>query len=270
MCFYVNQFLSAKLGSFSEHLDFFKTLVYLKYELVPILINFERDSITIKFFMIELLRKKINFLLPAFFFFLAAGIILISINKSDIHLFINHFHTPFFDWFFFIMTNLGSGFFALVVIFILMLFRYRYAFYTALSFITSGFIVQVLKRTVFQDIARPLVYFQGSTNLYLIPGTEVNVLGSFPSGHATTAFALCFCLSVILTKSCGKRFDLLLFFIALLVAFSRVYLSQHFFADIYFGSFIGILTAMVFYKYIFHLEKKWMDKSLFNLSPKKT
>jgi membrane-associated phospholipid phosphatase len=35
-----------------------------------------------------------------------------------------------------------------------------------------------------------------------------------------------------------------------LVAFSRVYLLQHFFIDTYFGAEIGIITAILVYYYI--------------------
>ena len=41
-----------------------------------------------------------------------------------------------------------------------------------------------------------------------------------------------------------------LFFLALLGAYSRVYLSQHFFEDIYAGSFVGLIAALIAHRLV--------------------
>ena len=51
--------------------------------------------------------------------------------------------------------------------------------------------------------------------------------------------------------------------IAMMIGYSRIYLSQHFADDVLFGSFVGIfsaiLTSFIFYKLSF-TKAEWMDK----------
>ena len=70
-------------------------------------------------------------------------------------------------------------------------------------------------------------------------GIDLHAAFSFPSGHAATIFSLC--VGIMLFSAAPAR-KLSCFFIALLVAYSRVYLSQHFLIDIYFGSLLGVLV----------------------------
>ena len=62
------------------------------------------------------------------------------------------------------------------------------------------------------------------------------------------------------------RYRPALFCLALLVAFSRVYLSQHFLNDIYAGSLLGTASALLAWLILsrpaFFREAKWMHKSL--------
>ena len=55
----------------------------------------------------------------------------------------------------------------------------------------------------------------------------------------------------------AKRLDILFFILVILVSFSRVYLSQHFLADIFAGSIIGVITSILTYYFLFIL---WKDK----------
>lgn len=92
------------------------------------------------------------------------------------------------------------------------------------------------------------------------PGLDCNPFCSdsfsFPSGHATAAFAAFTGLFLILRK---KKY-LWIFIIPSLVAFSRVALGVHTYLDIFVGSIIGLLFSLGFYFIIRKVFKFGMNK----------
>lgn len=185
-----------------------------------------------------------------------------SINKTEIHLEFNTFHAPFFDSFFYYVTYLGDGWTALVIGLLLLAVRMRYALVVGFSNIVSAFITQFLKHSVFADAVRPKKFFEGVHDLYFVPGVENYLYNSFPSGHTTCAFSLCLGLAMITESNLHK---LGLFIIALLIGYSRVYLSQHFFEDIYAGAFIGSATTLLIGWWMLSSKRAWMDHSVIRL-----
>lgn len=147
----------------------------------------------------------------------------------------------------------------LLTVIILMAVKYRYAVIVGLSNIIASIITQLLKQTVFNDVVRPKKFFEGIQDLYFVPGVENHLYYSFPSGHATCAFSLYFALALLVKN---KTLELSLFIVALLVGYSRIYLSQHFFEDVYAGSLIGICTTFVVYYFIQKRNRNWMEGSL--------
>ncbi|MGC8802879.1 MAG: phosphatase PAP2 family protein, partial [Bacteroidales bacterium] len=109
------------------------------------------------------------------------------------------------------------------------------------------------------DLPRPVKYFEKMADLHLVEGVKLLTSHSFPSGHAASAFALCLSLAIIL-KKCG--WQVLMFLLALVIAYSRVYLSQHFMVDIWVGSAIGILVGAFYWYYESKLQWHWLDDSL--------
>ncbi len=173
-------------------------------------------------------------------FILFGGLTLLFFSKASIHLFVNQFHSAFLDVFFTYATFMGDGISATILVIILCFVRFRYAIIIAVSNILCSIIVQSLKRLFFFDSVRPYQFFKGIHDLHLVPGVEVYSFNSFPSGHSGTIFTTCMLLC-LMTKQ--RLLRVLLFHIALLIAFSRVYLSQHFFEDIYAGAIIGVVVA---------------------------
>jgi membrane-associated phospholipid phosphatase len=201
--------------------------------------------------------KKNVLLLVTYLVLLLAGFVPVLIyTKTDLHLFLNHLHSPFFDIFFKYSTVLGSGIAAVSVCIILLFVRIRYSLILFSAYASSGIIVQLLKHIVFPGIDRPIEFFKTTAELYLVQGVEIYKHFSFPSGHAATTLAIFSLLAIITNRKWLKLFFLLC---AVIVSYSRVYLSQHFLEDILFGSVLGILAVIIFYWYFHRLKIAWAD-----------
>jgi membrane-associated phospholipid phosphatase len=176
-----------------------------------------------------------------------AGYYLITSDKINIHRkIISLTGHSFSDTFYMYITHLGDGVFAAILALIVGYFNIRNGVYVLFSYIVSGLTSSLLKNYVFDDIDRPFQIWQWTLreDLPRIKGVEVLIHNSFPSGHATTAFAIFTCLALI---SKNKFLKVVFLLIAANAAFSRTYISQHWLVDIYFGSLLGLVTATGFY-----------------------
>lgn len=91
---------------------------------------------------------------------------------------------------------------------------------------------------------RPKMLFESGLygfDLFRI-GYEFN---SFPSGHATTAFAIAVTCSFIFPK-----YRILFFLFAVTVAFSRLVLNAHYLSDVIAGACLGTATSILMEHYI--------------------
>ena len=180
-------------------------------------------------------------------------------SKAEKHLEFNTFHTPFFDTFFYYFTYLGDGVTAVLVVILLLSVKYRFAIIVGASNIIAALITQFLKHEVFYNAVRPKKYFEGVHDLYFVPGVDNYLYNSFPSGHSTCAFSLYCALSLIVKN---KILKFIFFVMAFLVGYSRVYLSQHFFEDVYAGSVIGVSVTLIVYYFVSKINKNWLEQSL--------
>jgi membrane-associated phospholipid phosphatase len=211
--------------------------------------------------MYNLILRNKAFLIPYSIVLLVILFFLVHYSKAEIHLFINHFHNPVADIFFKYLTYLGDGITLPLYLLFMVMIRFRHAILLIVVFLLSGLIVQILKRAFFEDVMRPAGYFKGIADLYFVPGVVQNCCKSFPSGHSATAFGLMisFCFAL---KNNGVKF--LTFVFACLIAYSRMYLSQHFLVDITVGSLIGTITALVLEFYNGKFTATWLDENILN------
>lgn len=184
-----------------------------------------------------------KYFLMAWSVFFCVGIVALEIHgKTGLHILLNAWQPRTADIFFKTITYVGEGI-AFVVVALWLLWRSRYAFFFMLtSWLGTVLTIQFLKKVVYSDALRPASIFEKTDAIYFVEGVTYRFLHSFPSGHTGDIFAVCFSLCLL---SPYPQRGIVFFVPALLVAYSRVFLSQHFMEDILAGSFIAIFVTSV-------------------------
>lgn len=141
-----------------------------------------------------------------------------------------------------LITVIGDGTFLFGVALVLLLSRKIYKRMSGI-FLLAGLtctynICHIMKNVI--ERPRPFLVLQDVSTVYTSSGF------SFPSTHS----AMVFLAAVILTKCFGK--GVIFYFIAVLVAISRIYLGLHYPSDVFVGGLIGVLTGLI----IVHFGKK--------------
>ena len=164
-----------------------------------------------------------------------------------------------------IAAVIGAGIFSTIGnderCFGMLFFKFRYAVLTAFAYAYSSMAVQILK--ILFNAPRPIKFFEGIAPIRTIDGYAMHEWNSFPSGHTASAFTLAVVLSYILPY---KNSHLILVPLAVLTAFSRVYLAQHFMEDIIAGSLIAVIMTLQLIYWLEHTEwyhSKKLDGRLF-------
>src|SRR6056297_3040331 len=210
--------------------------------------------------MKETLKENKYFLLPWLLTLVVFTGLILTHNKAELHLISNNVNSLFFDQFFRFATWLGDGVMIAIVAVALLFVRFRYAIAFLIgSLITAG-IVNLFKKVLLDDMYRPSKYFELYENaqLHLVEGVNLHNLQSFPSGHTATAFSVFFFLALIL-KSKPLKFSM--FLLTIIVAYSRVYISQHFLMDITAGSMIAVIVMFFTFLWANRWTKEWLDGS---------
>lgn len=211
--------------------------------------------------MKEFIRLKAWFSVPFVFLLVLSVRIMSLVPKGDLHLMMNEFHSRFFDLFFSRITWLGDGIFILIVVAVLCFFSFRLGAYVMATYAMTGIFTQLLKRLFFENMPRPAGYFSDNSPLYLVEGVKMLYRHSFPSGHAATAFGLFICLAMV-TRN--RYLQFLCLVLAMLTAYSRIYLSQHFLMDVVAGAMIGVAGGIALYPWFYRRERKWHRLSILN------
>jgi hypothetical protein len=201
---------------------------------------------------LQLISRTKYFLLPWLLFLAVAGIVLANFSVSEIHLAFNSRNNAALDFLMPWITLIADGW--TIVVFCLLMFAWdrKAGLFISIACIIPSAIVQALKMTVFNGEPRPKWYFThiDKIDLHYVPGVENWLYDSFPSGHTTVAFAFFFSLALCVPN---RKFGMLFFMTALLVGYSRIYLSQHFLLDVFAGSIFGTITTLI----VFAEASRW-------------
>ncbi|MDH7476291.1 MAG: phosphatase PAP2 family protein [Microgenomates group bacterium] len=174
--------------------------------------------------------------------------VIISLDQS-ITIFFNRLlpHNFFFDGFFsfFSIRGINTIFWIILALFWIYLAEkkspglkkkdIKFILIFSSSLLITAFFVNIILKNLIARTRPSLNRFQtapASTSL-ICP-----VDFSFPSGHAAIAFAAASVLSAF-----DKKRKYLYYFIAFLIAFSRIYLGCHYFLDVFGGGLLGYLIA---------------------------
>lgn len=200
------------------------------------------------------MNSKHKFLCIALYgsFLLVVAMLLLTSEKGETELLINSKFNVGLGQFFRYATHLGDGIMYAIIIALFLLIKYYNALLLFLTSVIQTIIVQVMKKIIYPEALRPSAYFENHEGVILnfAEGVKMHSVHSFPSGHTATAFAIAVILTAIIKKPIWSFF----FFIAACIAgFSRVYLLQHFFEDVFTGALIGIASAL----FILFILKKY-------------
>ena len=118
----------------------------------------------------------------------------------------------------------------------------EFILYFLLAFLTTSFLVNVLIKNIIKR-DRPYVVNKLVT-------TNCPSDFSFPSGHAAGAFA-----GAVVFAYFDKKRRYLYYTIAILIAFSRIYLHCHYLFDAVFGALIGYGVGKTFLRHVSDRKK---------------
>ena len=188
--------------------------------------------------------------LGIFIFYEVVGWLFVSAyERLDQLQLINGNNSPLADLAFQALTSIAEVILPIVLLLYLLRFQKAYALSYVYSYALSTGLIQGLKHFVFTDSLRPLAYFASSgVKWHIIPGLLISEFNSMPSGHTGAAFFMFFWVAVLLRR---WFWGALAGLIAVGVAYSRVYLFQHFPVDTLVGAAIGVGSSALFYSILY-------------------
>lgn len=171
----------------------------------------------------------------------------------DLLLWLNSFHSPFFDEVFWVITSKFFGI-PFYIIAALLLIK-KYGWKTGLLLTTGGLLAiglaDQISNHVFKDV---FLRWRPGYNLeikHLVHNVVADgelyrgrIDASFLSSHAANMFALATFVGLTTTR----KTLWLGFFIAALIAYSRIYLGVHYPADILCGALLGSFLGWLIYR----------------------
>jgi membrane-associated phospholipid phosphatase len=182
-------------------------------------------------------------------------VIKLLFTKEEIYFAINGAYSSWADLIAPYFTDLGNGWTTVALSALLALFNYRKAFLLGSAYAVTSLSAQLIKHIA--KTPRPKLYFQAQLNhIHFVKGQYIDLLDSFPSGHTVTAFSTALVFTYFVKN---KNWGVLFLIVAILVGYSRMYLSEHFFEDVTAGSVLGVFLT------IFWLT--WLDNKKFLHKP---
>ncbi|OQP43972.1 hypothetical protein A4D02_10890 [Niastella koreensis] len=187
--------------------------------------------------------------------FTISGICLSVFSARQIFFSLNSIHTLYLDTFFQNYTLLGDGVVSIAIFLMLLLAeRWSLAVQVLTAYLFSGIVSQILKKAF--HAPRPHAIISNAEYPHFIEGITNTGMNSFPSGHTTSVFALA---TILALNATDKRFSIIYIITAIITGYSRIYLGQHFLADVTAGALIGTFSGLLVYWYLRQVKIEWVS-----------
>lgn len=188
--------------------------------------------------------------------------LLFFIDRGDVVFWVNSWANEPLDGIFKIVTWIGAGWLFAVFILGMLFVRYYYAIVGVTTLFFVGLIAWFLKQIVFYDVYRPKKVFGLDSFDHIIESFDYHGMYSFPSGHTMGGFAF---MTFLVYVFPGRWSPWLFLLLGIAIGFSRIYLLQHFYVDVYVGGMLGVLISSLgiwFYK----TQTSWSESAKLNSS----
>lgn len=194
--------------------------------------------------LVTLFSKNVWFFAPFLLWVITGAILqLFFFTHEELFLAINSHHCAIADVLMTGLTYIGDGVtFAIMLLVILALRKYRLFLNAGCILLLVTIVIQGAKH--YFNALRPIRYFEDPSIIHTVKWVTVHGGCSFPSGHTTTAFAM-FSFLALITRN--KAMGAVYLMLGLIAAWSRIYLAQHFFIDVYIGSIVGTGSSLLLY-----------------------
>jgi len=193
-----------------------------------------------------MLDKAPNLYIKARNLSLLGALLLIGISaylgRIPVFLFLNTDGGPFMDQFFKWATWGAEGWIWIPYLAVVFGWFKKDAKLIVLSFLLSTLFTQIPKQFIWDNISRPIASGIPLNEIHTVPDVVMHAWNSFPSGHTATAFTLCLLTTYLFPTKWVFAIGALY---AMVCAYSRVYLGQHFPMDLGGGILVAILSVQI-------------------------
>ncbi len=213
--------------------------------------------------VIEFLSMHRLFLLLAVLWFAVGALLMLLYSTDQLFFAINSLSHPVLDYVMIFFTFLGQGEYIALFLALLLLI---YPSLRTKEFLVELFLLIVMLPLLNQGLKfyyncpRPLTVY-GEASVYTVGMLKSAYYKSFPSGHTLGAFSFFTMMSLLLPMS-YRKWSVVFFLLPLGCAFSRIYLGQHFFLDVYVGSMIGVCVVCVVHVAMRMIKSKRIKSSV--------
>lgn len=182
-----------------------------------------------------------------FIWVLVGGVLLSMFSRETLFFFVNKNNSETLDYIMTILSGYGRGdCIPIILLSLLLVEGCRNKHYLFTSIVGGALLTSIIagaKR--YFDCSRPLVEY-GIERVHTVVWLGNAYQNSFPSGHTLGAFGMFLILTFYLPNRL-KNWSILFFLLALGCGYSRMYLGQHYFKDVYVGSILGVFIVTSVY-----------------------